>query len=213
MPTEPTAPTTGPSKSPALSRHALVRVCIRLSEAVLRVERHAVQALMALLLSLILVNVASRYGGWPIFWIDEAAVFAIVWLSFIGASAMARLRLDFAVTLLTGQLGPVAARRVKVAATFCSLLFAGALLWMCALWLDPLGMARAGFDAKAFAAESFNFIYTERSQALGWPNWVLYLVMPIFALTSCVHGVANLLEDLGLQAAVPRATAALTAEA
>jgi len=191
----------------------VVRVCIQLSEAVLRAERRVVQALMALLLTLILINVASRYGGWPIFWIDEAAVFAIVWLSFIGASAMARLRLDFAVTLLTGQLGPVAAGRVKVVATFCSLLFAGGLLFMCWLWLDPLGMARAGFDAKAFAAESFNFIYTERSQALGWPNWVLYLVMPIFALTSCVHGVANLLEDLGAQAPVPRETAAVTAEA
>ena len=199
--------------TPPLPSRLWVRALVGLSEAVLRVERRAVQALMALLLGLILLNVASRYSGWPIFWVDEAAVFAIVWLSFVGASAMSRLRLDFAVTLLTDHLGPKAKRRAKVAATFCTLLFAAGLLWMCALWLDPVGLARAGFDAKAFAGESFNFIYTERSQALGWPNWVMYLVMPLFALTSVVHAVANLLEDLGLQAPVPREAASLTAEA
>lgn len=214
MPTATTAPPSRAATPAAVrSRHALVRASVALSEAVLRAERRVVQALMMLLLALILVNVISRYGGVPIFWIDEAAVFAIVWLSFVGASAMSRLRLDFAVTLLTGQLGPRAARRVKAAATLCTLLFAGGLLWMCNLWLDPLGLARAGFDAKEFAAASFNFIYTERSQALGWPNWVLYLVMPLFALTSVVHGIANLLEDVGLQAAVLREAAALTAEA
>ncbi len=195
------------------SKFLAVRAAVGLSEAVLRLERQAVLLLMALLLALILVNVVSRYGGWPIFWVDEAAVFAIVWLSFVGASAMSRLRLDFAVTLLTDHFGPRAARRAKVAATACTLLFAAGLLWMCWLWLDPLGLARAGFDAKAFAGESFNFIYTERSQALGWPNWTMYLVMPLFALTSCVHCVANLLEDMGLQAPVPREALALIAEA
>ena len=206
-----TFPTNATAPSP--SKRAWVRGLVALSEAVLRLERHAVQALMALLLCLILLNVATRYGGWPIFWIDEAAVFAIVWLSFVGASAMSRMRLDFAVTLLTDHLSPNAKRRAKVAATCFTLLFAIGLVWMCMLWLDPLGMARAGFDAKAFAGDSFNFIYTERSQALGWPNWVMYLVMPLFALTSCVHAVANLLEDLGLQAPVPREAATLTTEA
>lgn len=201
------------ASAPNPSSRVWVRALVGLSEAVLRLERHAVLALMALLLGLILLNVATRYGGWPLFWIDEAAVFAIVWLSFVGASAMSRLRLDFAVTLLTDHLGPTAKRRVKVAATGFTLLFAAGLLWMCALWLDPVGMARAGFDAKAFAGVSFNFIYTERSQALGWPNWVMYLVMPLFALTSCVHAVANLLEDLGLQAPVPREAATFTTEA
>ena len=55
---------------------------------------------------LILVNVVTRYAHLPIYWIDKSAVYATVWLTFIGASAMTRLRLDFAVTMLTEWLSP-----------------------------------------------------------------------------------------------------------
>ena len=54
--------------------------------------------------------------------------------------------------------------------------FGLALAAMCWLWMDPVGIARAGFDAKEFAGESFNFLYTERTQTLNWPTWVLYLI-------------------------------------
>lgn len=175
------------------------RFVVRLSEALLRIEQGLVTTLMGLLMALILVNVASRYAGHSIFWIDEAAVFAVVWLTFIGASAMTRLRLDFAVGLLTEHLGPRGLRIAKVAATSMSLAFAGGLVVMCWLWLDPAGFAQAGFDGKRFAESSFNFIYTERSQALGWSNWVMYLVIPLYAITSFVHTGANLVEDLGWQ--------------
>ena len=72
---------------------------------------------------------------------------------------------------------------------------------MCWLWMDPVGLARAGFDARKFAGETFNFLYTERTQTLNWPTWVVYLTLPIFAVSMTIHGLANLLEDLEL---VPR---------
>lgn len=171
---------------------------IAASEALLRVERVLVAGLMGLLTVLILVNVATRYGGMPIYWIDEMAVYTTVWLTFIGASAMTRLRLDFAVTLLTENLLPSAAKTARALSTLCVLVFALGFLAICWSWLDPIGIARAGFDARDYAAETFNFIYTEHTQTLNWPSWVLYLVLPLFAATLSVHCVANLLEDLGL---------------
>lgn len=171
---------------------------IAASEALLRIERVLVAGLMALLTALILVNVATRYGGMPIYWIDEMAVYTTVWLTFIGASAMTRLRLDFAVALLTEQLPPGAARAARALSTLCVLVFALGFLAICWSWLDPIGIARAGFDARDYAAETFNFIYTEHTQTLNWPNWVLYLVLPLFAATLSIHCIANLLEDLGL---------------
>ena len=47
-----------------------------------------------------------------------------------------------------------------------------ALIATCLLWMDPIGLARAGFDARKLAAETFNFLYTERTQTLNWPTWV-----------------------------------------
>jgi TRAP-type C4-dicarboxylate transport system permease small subunit len=189
----------------AQDRHRWARWPQRASTAILKVERLALMVLMGGLMTLILLNVVTRYSGAPIYWVDEAAVFTVVWLCFVGASAMTRLRLDFAVTLLTDALGERAARRVKALATGTVFLFGCAMLAMCWLWMDPVGIISYGFDARNYAADSFNFLYTERTQTLNWPTWIVQLILPIFGLTFTLHAMANLVEDLGLR---PRAAVA-----
>ena len=186
-----------PVPSPSLAAsHAPVRWAMALSTAVLRTERAALTVLMGLLVLLILLNVVTRYSGTPIYWVDEAAVFTMVWLTFVGASVMTRLRMDFAVGLVSDHLPPGGAKVLKVIVTLGVLVFALALVWMCWVWMDPRGIAAAGFNAKDYAEASFNFIYTERTQTLEWPTWVLQLILPIFSLTLTVHAFANLLEEL-----------------
>jgi TRAP-type C4-dicarboxylate transport system permease small subunit len=178
------------------------RVIMKASEALLGAERLAIMGLMFLLTALILVNVVTRYSGMPIYWIDESAVYSVVWLTFIGASAMTRLRLDFAVSMLTERLSDRGQKIAKIVATGLVVVFGVSLAAMCWLWMDPVGIARAGFDAREFAGETFNFLYTERTQTLNWPTWVLYMILPIFAVSMTIHGLANLSEDIGI---VPRA--------
>ncbi|WGD56652.1 TRAP transporter small permease [Bradyrhizobium sp. CB1650] len=177
------------------------RTVLRVSSALLAVERLALMGLMYLLTGLILVNVVTRYSHFPIYWIDESAVYCVVWLTFIGASAMTRLRLDFAVTMLTERLSARQQKVAKVISTGLIVVFGLALIATCVLWMDPIGLARAGFDGRKLAAETFNFLYTEHTQTLNWPTWIVYLTLPIFAMSMTVHGLANLLEDLEL---VPR---------
>lgn len=183
---------------PRATPAAPCRAVIWLSERLLATERFLIMGLMALLTALILLNVGTRYAGRPIYWIDESAVYAVVWLTFIGASAMTRLRLDFAVSMLTDKLSESLRRKAKVVATTLVVVFAVSLCAMCWVWMDPVGIASAGFDAREFAAATFNFLYTERTQTLNWPTWVLYLILPVFAVSMTLHGLANLLEDLGL---------------
>jgi len=177
----------------------VTRWVLNASDGVLRCERHLLTGLMGLLIVLVMLNVVTRYGGIPLYWVDEASVYCVVWLTFVGASAMTRLRMDFAVTLLTDKLGAAAARIFKLTAGGGVLVFGLAMLWMCWIWMDPVGIARAGFDAKEFAGTSFNFLYTERTQTLNWPTWLLQTILPIFAFTLSLHAAANLVEDLGWQ--------------
>lgn len=186
---------------PASRAFRVRHIVVRVSSALLAVERLALMGLMYLLTGLILVNVVTRYSHFPIYWIDESAVYCVVWLTFVGASAMTRLRLDFAVTMLTERLSPQHQKIAKVISTGLVVVFGGALIVTCMLWMDPIGLARVGFDGRKLAAETFNFLYTERTQTLNWPTWILYLTLPIFAASMTIHGLANLLEDLEL---VPR---------
>ncbi|MBB4391530.1 TRAP transporter small permease [Bradyrhizobium sp. ERR14] len=188
---------------PANRAFGVRRMVIRASSALLAVERLALMGLMYVLTGLILVNVVTRYARFPIYWIDESAVYCVVWLTFIGASAMTRLRLDFAVTMLTERLSGRHQKIAKVISTGLVVVFGAALIVTCVLWMDPIGLARAGFDGRKLAAETFNFLYTEHTQTLNWPTWVLYLTLPIFAVSMTVHGLANLLEDLSLVPRVP----------
>jgi len=166
-----------------------------------RLEEGACVLIFVVMTAVALVNVVTRYSHFPIYWIDESAVYCVVWLTFIGASAMTRLRLDFAVTMMTERLSARGQKIAKVMATGMVVLFGASLIATCVLWMDPIGLARAGFDGRKLAAETFNFLYTERTQTLNWPTWVVYLTLPIFAVSMTVHGLANLLEDLEL---VPR---------
>ncbi|WP_441279312.1 TRAP transporter small permease [Tardiphaga sp. 172_B4_N1_3] len=188
------------STAPAIGARRVILVA---SAGLLAFERLALMGLMYLLTALILVNVVTRYSHFPIYWIDESAVYSVVWLTFIGASAMTRLRLDFAVTMMTERLSARSQQIFKIIATSTVIVFGVGLIVTCMLWMDPIGLAQAGFNAKKFAGQTFNFLYTERTQTLNWPTWVLYLTLPIFAVSITIHGIANLLEDLGLVAKVP----------
>jgi TRAP-type C4-dicarboxylate transport system permease small subunit len=183
----------------AKDKAGVTRWMLNASDWVLRCERHLLSALMGLLMVLVLLNVVTRYTGIPLYWVDEASVYCVVWLTFIGASAMTRLRLDFAVTLLTDRFSEKWVRVAKASASGGVLVLGLALLAMCWLWMDPIGIAQYRFDAKEYAAESFNFLYTERTQTLEWPVWLLQTILPIFALTLSLHALANLVEDLELQ--------------
>ncbi|MEP9377130.1 TRAP transporter small permease [Aquabacter sp. CN5-332] len=201
------------SRSPQDARRGGgLNLLVQLSEGLLKVEKAAIAGFMFLLTGLILLNVVTRYTGIPLYWVDEASIYAVVWLTFVGASAMTRLRLDFSVTLLTERLSPEMARLAQVISTLLLVAFGLALAAMCWVWMDPVGIASAGFDAREHAGQTFNFLYTEQTQTLRWPTWAVSLVMPLFAVSMVIHGLANLMEDLGLAAAPMRRSALAAAE-
>jgi TRAP-type C4-dicarboxylate transport system permease small subunit len=171
-----------------------MRWIVRISNSILSVEKRVITILAAALVLLILLNIASRAAGAAIFWIDELAVYAMIWMTLIGASAMLRMRTGIAVTLATDLL-PRRARRVAAASVDCLLLlFAIVLLALCWQWYDPLALIRSGFDFDVFAASTSKFIYTEPTSTLEIKKFWLWLAVPIAALDMTTHALANLVE-------------------
>lgn len=166
----------------------------RVSNAILRIEKRVLIALTAVLLLLILLNIVTRAAGMALFWVDELAVYTMIWMALIGASVMVRQRTSVAVTLVTDQLPPQIRRLVHRLVDVIVLFLAAALLALCWIWYEPLTLARVGFDFDQFVAETFKFIYSEPTNTVGIPKFWVWLAVPVMAINMSVHALANLIE-------------------
>jgi len=77
-----------------------------LSAKLALVERWLLIVLALAVTLLILLNVVTRSVNQAIYWVDEAAIYAMIWLVMIGASYSFRTREGIAVTLFQGISGP-----------------------------------------------------------------------------------------------------------
>jgi TRAP-type C4-dicarboxylate transport system permease small subunit len=174
-----------------------MRFLSRLSNAILDLEKRLIALLAAALVLLILLNILTRTAGAALFWVDELAIYTMVWMALIGASVMLRMRLGISVTLLTDLL-PRGLRRVVARIVDAILLgLAIALLILSWQWYDPIALIRAGFDLDQFALDTFKFIYTEPTSTIGIRKFWVWLVVPVMALAMTLHALANLLEGPG----------------
>ena len=152
--------------------------------------------LAASVTGLILLNVVTRSLDYALYWVDELAIYAMIWMVMIGASMMVRLRKGIAVTLLDGVLTASMRMGLSTLVDLVVFLFAASLIWLSFLWYDPVSLIRFGFDFQAFSGETFNFIYEEPTTTLGIRKYWVWLVMPITAVTMAAHALVNLLEKL-----------------
>lgn len=142
---------------------------------------------------LILLNVVTRYLGAALFWVDELAIYAMIWMTFLGASAALHYRTSVSITLLTDAVAPAIRAIIGKVVDLVVFAFAVAMVWFCWRWFSPLELARAGFDTMAFQGKTFNFIYAEPTSTLGFPKYLFWLVMWFFALGAVLHSAMHLL--------------------
>lgn len=164
----------------------------RISAFWARLELGAAALLALAVTVLILLNVVTRTAGAALFWVDELAIYAMAWMTFLGASASLHYRTAVAITLVPDAVGPAAKAAIARAVDVVVFLFGLSMIWFCWRWFLPLDMARAGFDPMTFQGQTFNFIYAEPTSTLGWPKWIFWLVMWLFALGATLHSLAHL---------------------
>lgn len=152
--------------------------------------------LVAALVGLILLNVVTWAADIAVYWVDELAIYTMIWLVFIGASHTSRLRRHVRVTLVLGALRGRPRRWLEIGTDLLLWAFCVFLIWLAWIWYDPLGVGAAGFDRRAFSAATFNFIYDEPTLTIGIRKFWIWLVMPWLAVTASLHASANVADTL-----------------
>lgn len=158
-----------------------------------RIEIVCAAGLAATVTGLILFNVVTRAAGNAIYWVDEAAIYAMVWMTFLAASAALHYRSSVAVTVMAELASPGVRRIMNRAVDLVTFVFACLMIWVCLRWFMPFELAGAGWDAKAFQGATFNFIYAEPTNTLGIRKVWVWLVMVLFTFGTFLHSTANLL--------------------
>ena len=169
----------------------------RLSNHLARLEKVLLIALVAVLVGLILFNVMTRTADVAVYWVDELAIYTMIWLVFIGASHAVRVGRHVQVTLLLMVLSGRARQHLECGIGVLVWAFCLFCTWLAWIWYDPLALAAAGFDKDVFSSATFNYIYDEPTLTIGIRKFWVWLVMPWFALTSSVHAGANVAAAMG----------------
>ncbi|MGJ8615362.1 MAG: TRAP transporter small permease [Sulfitobacter sp.] len=164
----------------------------RISAAWARVELWAAATLALAITLLILLNVVTRSMGAALFWVDELAIYAMAWMTFLGASAAFHYRSSVSITMLPDALSDQYKAIIRKIVDVVVFIFAVLMLWFCWRWFLPLGLARTGFDVMAFQGQTFNFVYAEPTLTLGLPKFLFWLVMWLFALGATLHSTMHL---------------------
>ncbi|KIC45624.1 C4-dicarboxylate ABC transporter permease [Ruegeria sp. ANG-S4] len=157
-----------------------------------RIELWAAGLLALVVTVLILLNVVTRTAGNALFWVDELAIYAMVWMTFLGASAALHHRSAVSITVLRDAVSAPAKQVIDKCVDVIVFAFAVAMLWYCWRWFLPLDIAQSGFDTAVFQGQTFNFIYAEPTLTLGMPKYVFWLVMWLFALGATLHSAMHL---------------------
>ena len=172
------------------------RMIGRISNRLVRIEKAACGVLAAALIALILLNVVTRAFDVALFWVDELAIQAMVWMAFFGTSVLVRQRGHVSVELSLERISTRLQRLASLTVDVLIVVFAAGLFVMCWYWYDPLGIIQYRFNPEEFAAATYNFIYQEPTVSLGIPKFWIWLVMPLVSINMSVHAVANLLDNI-----------------
>ncbi len=159
-------------------------------------QRHVVGALVAFTVFLILLNVVTRAGNVALFWVDELAVYSMIWAFMLGAAATVRTRQGIVITLVGDYVSPGARAWLALTGDTFVVWFSLSLVAFNWLWFDPLLLYAVDFEIPEFIRASFNFIYQEQTTTLGIAKWWVWLVMPLMAVLMSLHAFANWLDSL-----------------
>ena len=160
-----------------------------------RIELFFAACLAFIVTVLIFLNVVTRTLGTALFWVDELAIYTMVWMTFLGASAAIHYGHSVSITFLTNNLPFPLKTIAKHIVNLLVLVFSLFMIGFCWRWFSPLQLALNGFDFESFQGNTFNFIYAEPTTTLGIKKYIVWLVMWLFAIGATLHSLSNLLNS------------------
>lgn len=165
-----------------------MRGLARMDNALAAIELRVSAVLIGVMLAICAAGAVTRSLGRPLVWSDELVVLLMVSAAFFAVSANLAKGAHIHVDVISRHL-PEAWRRGRTALLLAMLLGFLGCLWV---WLDPVGLMRAGSGA-GLAKETGNFTYTEPTMTLGIAKIWFWLPMVFASICAAFHMAVRLI--------------------
>lgn len=156
-----------------------VNVIKQLSNGLFQIEKFIVRILVSVMCLILFAGVALRYVfNTPLYWSGEVAIFALVWVSFIGGSMGIKLEKAATVTIVTDFLNERWQKVIytigwAIVCAFCIFLFIYSIKWI-----------------------SLPSMSQQKTDALQISVFYPYLVIPFSFFSLSIHTLYKFLENL-----------------
>ncbi|MBK8452122.1 MAG: TRAP transporter small permease subunit [Thiofilum sp.] len=167
-----------------------------LSDKIAQIEIAIGAILAGAVTLLIILNIVSRTIGQALYWVDELAIYCMVWMTLITTAAILKKREGIAVTLLIDVLPHTLKKYTGILIDFMVLVFGVTLLVLTFRWLSLWSFAHSGFNIETFQSSTFNFIYSENTNTLGIKKIWVWLPLVWVSISLTLHALTNLLSPV-----------------
>lgn len=146
-----------------------------ISNVVESIEKSMSMLLIVGITLVLFINVIYRYFlNDPIYWANEASIFMMAWLTFLGGSLGLKYKSQASITFLTGMFSESAKRITSIITHVIILVFIAYLLYI-----------------------SYNWIFSltgTKSSSMRIPMWIPYSSVPIGLTFAFIHLLNHLIE-------------------
>ncbi|WP_068672092.1 TRAP transporter small permease [Oceanobacillus sp. Castelsardo] len=147
----------------------------KVSDFIESIEKAISVVLIAAITLILFFAVIYRYFlKDPIFWANEASIFMLAWLTFLGGSLGLKYRSQASITFLVNRLSEKNKRIMSIVTHIIILVFLGILLYLSYEWVFSLS------DIK--------------SSSMRIPMWIPYLSVPVGLTFAFIHLLDQLID-------------------
>lgn len=145
---------------------------------------------------LIVFNVITRSLGIPYYWVDELAVYMMVWMVFLSLPVLISTNKNLSVSILSDFLS----KKVSLFFGFFSkvvvLLVLMVMVYYSYKWFSFHLLLSVGMDVEEFSFKTFNYIYQEPTNTLPFNKFWIWLIIVYSMVLSLFTVILNLILDI-----------------
>lgn len=147
----------------------------RASHWLARIAMALVVAMAAGFVISLLAQVTYRYAlNAPLAWSEELATLLFVWATLLAAATASRTNETLRLTFVEDALSPRRASLLRGLQHLLTGLFGAILVW--------------------YGWRLAQLVWSDRSAAMGYPSWLLYLAAPVTGVLLIIHSLARLIQ-------------------